>query len=320
MKIFFLGGNTCKYPFWPFQCKKAFESLGHEIKFFNYRYQHLNKNHITNKILHKIMYREIINYHPDLLFVTKGETLLPGFIKKIRDKGIKTANWVIDDPTGKHYLQNKVRNINEYGAFFVFDPAYVKELKKLNPNTHYLPCFADPDNVHKEVISFKERDYRYDVSFVGSHQPEREKFLKKLTDYNLHIWGFRWNKVKDKILRKHIHKEIPRGKDMCKIFNNTKINLNMHAKHSIQGLNLRTFEVPATKSFLITDYYSELDNLFNVGKEAVFYKDISDLKKKIDYYVNHKKEREKIALAGYKRVVKEHSIKKRIEKLLRNLN
>ncbi len=317
MKIFILGGYSCKYPSFSWQCKMAFDSLGHKTKCFNYRYLQLHRTQCSNKILHKTIYKKIIKFGPEILLVTKGESILPNFINKIGNRGIKTANWVLDDPTGKFYPKNKVNNISEYDAFFVFDPAYVVELRKQNPNTHYLPCAADPDNIHKELIPLKNRKYKYDVSFVGSHEPYRQEFFKKLTKYDLHIWGFRWGNVKDKSLQKHIHKEIPRGKHMCEIFNNSKININIHAKHSIDGLNLRTFEVPATKSFLLTDYYSELSKLFKVGKEAVFYKNIDDLKKKIDYYLKKDKEREKIALAGYNRVIKEHTMKHRIIELLK---
>lgn len=316
MKAAIIGTDNAEYPSFSFQCKKAFEKLGFETNYFSYRYLKLHKTKFTNSILNKIIMKKVIDYNPDILFVNKGETILPSVIKKISNSGIKTINWIIDEPFGRFYKNNKINNIDEYDYFFVFDPYYLDDLKKINPYSYYLPCAADPENVHVEIMPFDKRNYISEVSFIGSHEKKRENLLKNLTNYNLNIWGYRWKNIKNNELIKHTKKNIPKGKEMCRLFNLSKINLNIHALHSITGVNLRTFEIPATKSFMLCDYFSEVPKLFRITKEIVCYNDLNDLKQKINYYLDNEEERNNIALAGYKRVLKEHTVLHRIKEII----
>ena len=104
---------------------------------------------------------------------------------------------------------------------------------------------------------------------------------------------------------------------MCRELNLSKINLNIHAHHSFEGVNLRTFEIPATNSFMLCDYFKEIPNLFKLGKEIVCYHDVEGLKELIDYYLDedNKEERDKITKRGQERVLKEHTIKQRMERI-----
>ena len=316
MRTAIIGTDNSEYPSFSFQCRKAFEKLGFETKYFNYRYLKLHKTKFTNSILNKSIIKKVLDYNPDILFVNKGETILPNVIKKISSSGIKTLNWIIDEPFGKFYKNNKINNIDEYDYFFVFDPYYLDDLKKINQNSYYLPCAADPENVHIEVMPFDKRNYISEVSFIGSHEKKRENLLRNLTNYNLNVWGYRWKYIQDKKLINNVRNNIPKGKEMCKLFNLSKVNLNIHALHSINGVNLRTFEILATKSFMLCDYFSEIPKLFRMNKEIVCYNNLNDLKHKIDYYLANEKERNKISLAGYKRVLKEHTVLHRIKTII----
>lgn len=315
MKVLIFGINDGNFPSFSYQCKEAFRELGHEVRVISFRNFKLHKTKFTNYFLNKWLFYVAENYNPDLLLVNKGVNILPKIIEKLSNGGIKTVNWTLDDPFGKINKENKIQNIQEYDFFFVFDPYYLKELKEINSNSYYLPCAADPKNVHKEIIPLEKRNYQYGVSFIGSHEPHREKLLKQLSNYNLRISGYRWKKIKSS-LRKRVDKKIYLGYEMCKQMNLSKINLNIHALHSFEGVNLRTFEVPATKSFILCDYFKEIPNLFRIGKEIVCYHNVKELKELIDYYKDNEEERNKIIKKGYERVLKEHTIKHRMEKII----
>ncbi|MEM2956641.1 MAG: glycosyltransferase [Candidatus Pacearchaeota archaeon] len=317
MRVLIFGAEEGKFPSFSYQCKKAFEELGHEVKVLSYRKFKFHKIKFTNFLLNKYLLHFAENYNPDLLFVNKGANILPGIIEKLSKRGIKTANWTLDDPFGNFNKENRINNIQEYDYFFVFDPYYLPELRDINPNSYYLPCCASK-HVHTEIIPLNEREYKYDVSFIGSHEKKREKLFSELIDYNLRISGYRWEKIKSK-LKEKIDKKIYIGYEMCKELNLSKINLNVHSAHSYRGANLRTFEIPATNSFMLSDYIEEIKNLFRIGKEVICYHNVSELKELIDYYLNkeNEEERNKITKAGHERVLKEHTMKHRIERIVR---
>jgi spore maturation protein CgeB len=318
MRILLLGVDDGKFPGFSYQCMEAIRKLGHEGKYLSFRKYKFHKNSLTNRILNKWLYSSAARYNPDLLLVNKGTNILPGYIEKLSKKGIKTANWTLDEPFGAVNSFNRIGNIAEYDYFFVFDPYYVPKLKEINPNSYYLPCAADPEDTNKEVIPVSDRTYPYDVAFVGSHDKKREDLLKDYAAYNIKVAGFRWGGITGELKGK-VDPQIYAGPGMCRIFNQSKVNINIHAPHSIEGVNIRTFEIPACNSFQLCDYYSEIPKLFEMGKEIVCYRDKKELKELVDYYIDdtNKEERKRIGAAGCVRVKKEHTVRHRIEEIVR---
>jgi spore maturation protein CgeB len=76
------------------------------------------------------------------------------------------------------------------------------------------------------------------------------------------------------------------------------------------------FDIAATGGFQLVDRRSLLEELFEEGKELVVYDDIEDLRNKIEYYRQHPGEREEIASAGHRRVMRDHTYARRMEQLL----
>jgi spore maturation protein CgeB len=58
-----------------------------------------------------------------------------------------------------------------------------------------------------------------------------------------------------------------------------------------------------------------LEQFFEIGKEMVVYQDVDDLADKIRYYLRHETEREAIAEAGYRRVLRDHSYAQRFREI-----
>ena len=198
MKIFLASGGYLSIDI---QCKKALEDMGHEVIIYNYRPNKISKIplNIVRKHYGRALLKSVFEYKPDFFFMIKGETIPKGIVKQFSSRGIVTANWTLDEPLGELYSFNKIHNIEEYDYFFVFDPSYIEKLKKINPNSFYLPCSADPINMHVEAIPMAKRDYPYNVSFVGSYQPEREVMVEKISEFGPHIFGFNWKNENNKI-------------------------------------------------------------------------------------------------------------------------
>jgi spore maturation protein CgeB len=73
-------------------------------------------------------------------------------------------------------------------------------------------------------------------------------------------------------------------------------------------------------SFQLADYRKELPNLLKPKREVVLFKSIEEAKELTDYYLDNPDERDKISIAGYKRVIKEHTIGHRIKEILKKIS
>jgi spore maturation protein CgeB len=85
--------------------------------------------------------------------------------------------------------------------------------------------------------------------------------------------------------------------------NSSKIALVFLSKLNNDTYTRRCFEIPATKSFMLSQYSEDLSILFKDGIEAVYFNSYIDLKHKIEYYLFHDNERKKIAEAGYNKLI-----------------
>ena len=76
----------------------------------------------------------------------------------------------------------------------------------------------------------------------------------------------------------------------------------------------------ASKTLLFIPESEFYDGLFKDGVNCcIFKKDLSDFKEKLEYYLSHSDEREKVCENAYQDVMKSHTYEKRIEKIINKL-
>jgi spore maturation protein CgeB len=83
---------------------------------------------------------------------------------------------------------------------------------------------------------------------------------------------------------------------------------------SIKG---RDFEATMCGTFYLCESNPELCEWFESDKEIVFWEDIPDLIKKVEFYLNNNETRELITKACYTRSHNEHTCMKRMEQLFK---
>lgn len=148
---------------------------------------------------------------------------------------------------------------------------------------------------------------KYDVSFVGRPNASRVSLVKLLLEngININVWGDGWENYLE--IRKAYRGHLP-AVELVKVTNQSKINLGFtqggYGKLQIKG---RVLEIAACKSFCLLEYFSAYNKYFKEGKELVMFKNNKDLLNKIRYYLKHEKEREKIAEAAHKRMIKQYN-------------
>jgi len=118
----------------------------------------------------------------------------------------------------------------------------------------------------------------------------------------------------------HMFREFPNFYYGQKLFNDaalkyaeSKIVFNISMK---DDLNMRCFEVMGSKSFLLTDHQSHIEDLFIPGKHLETYRSLDEAVDKARWYLKNDEARERIAKSGYEEVMKNHTIDKRLEVML----
>jgi len=135
--------------------------------------------------------------------------------------------------------------------------------------------------------------YKYDYSFIGNPRNERKRYVDAL---NIPLIQNAY------------------GKEHSEVVSQTKINLNF----TEGGTSDRTYKVLASKGFLLTEPWENMEADFKIGEDLDIFRSIEELRQKIDYYLKNENRRLKIAEHGYQTVQKFDRInwaKKIIEKL-----
>ena len=102
------------------------------------------------------------------------------------------------------------------------------------------------------------------------------------------------------------------GLEMFQGLYDSKISFNNHIDISRNSAsNMRMFEATGVGTCLLTDRKDNLHELFEPEKEVVTYKSVEECIEKVQWLLNHPKEREAIAKAGQARTLKDHTFDQR---------
>lgn len=106
--------------------------------------------------------------------------------------------------------------------------------------------------------------------------------------------------------------------EMPSVFINSKINLHISLRSIHSGIPLRALDILSCGGFLLCDAQDEILENFTDGVDLAIYHNPEECMKKIDYYLNHEKERKEIALNGQKKAMKLFNYDKMLSLLFYN--
>ncbi|WP_320175574.1 glycosyltransferase [Maridesulfovibrio sp.] len=319
-------------------CVSALEKMGHlvetfeapdfygaynaidELKVTSDRHQYLRNSYLN--MLSQAVLAKVETFEPDMVLAMAQAPLTHQALKRLRKDNVKTAMWFVEDFRLFTYWQSFAPF---YDVFAVIQKEpFFNELKQIGvENVLYLPLAAHPD-FHKpeKLNSVDARKYGGDVSFMGAGYPNRRMAFRKLIHHGLKIWGSEWDG--DHVLEPYVQLGGRRvSSDECvKIFNGTKINLNLHssinADELVSGgdfINPRTFELAACGAFQLVDKRSLMSEVFDEGELAHF-ESLEDLDHKIGHFLAHPEERESYVEKARARVLKNHTYEVRMQSLI----
>lgn len=205
------------------------------------------------------------------------------------------------------YIQGIVEaQLNVFGYNFIADSLTGEDVAELSKLLKY-ELIADYQRVDREIIADT-----YIGTMVSALDRQRTiQALSRTHKITLYTGSDTSNfkNVENKGLADSITM-------MPKIFHCSKINLNITSKTIQSGVPLRVFDVLGAGGFLITNYQTELFELFEPGVDLVVYEDLKDLEEKVSYYLQHEEERKQIAINGYNRVCNSYTYEIVLEEIL----
>lgn len=318
-------------------CAAALEQLGHEVKVFtadsfaagmklsaDFRGAEQRKNFLSGMEAYLAQSVELMasDFEPDLLLALAQAPLNQHTLARLKQMGIPTAFWFVEDYRVLPYWREVAAG---YSYFFAIQQGdFSAELSSSGARHHsYLPTAASPE-IHAPMIlsAAEQEEFGAPLSFVGAGYYNRQIFFRGLVDYSFKIWGSDWPLALP--LAPFIQQDAARiDTETCvKIFNASPINLNLHSSTHHEGVdpagdfvNPRTFEIACCSAFQLVDRRSLMSGLFAADEMETF-AGMSDLRDKIDHFLDNPEARHTIAGKGRRRVLAEHTYRARMEELL----
>jgi spore maturation protein CgeB len=320
-------------------CASALRNLGHEVEYIDngvFGETFLSIDKITESAPHRDILRmkfgefaseaamaRIVPFRPDIVLVLAQAPFLEPALAVLRERRIATAFWFVEDFRHMEYWRDTA---SKYDYFFAIQEGeFIDRLREAGAkNVAFLPMAASPE-VHRkaELTPDELEEFGGDVSFVGAGYYNRRRLFEGLVDLDFRIWGNEWAScpaLKDFLRRDGARVDT---EDIVKIFNASRININLHSSSYHEGVNPdgdfvnpRTFEIAACGGFQLVDRRKGLSDFFRVGEEVACFDDLADLRAKIARYLADPEERKAVAERGRQRVLRDHTYERRMEEMI----
>jgi spore maturation protein CgeB len=263
----------------------------------------------------------------DLVFLFMlDEEIDIGAIERIGASGVPTLSWFADD----------------HWRFDGFTRRYAPALTwSVTTDHESIPKYAEigVENVvlsqwacNRYAYDRGDGELRHDVTFVGQPHGDRREVVEavRAAGFDVRCWGNGWEAGR----LDH--------DGMVDVFRSSRINLNLSnsfvpkpslrmrlgalargqtidrspRRSQIKG---RTFEVPGSGGFLLTERVPHLEEYFEIGTEIAAYSNTDDLVEQVRHWLSHPDERAAVAEAGYRRVRAEHTYDHRFAEIFRRM-
>jgi spore maturation protein CgeB len=280
----------------------ALRNLGHEVRLV----ETWNRRAYADLVaLNGALLDAVEDFRPDVLFsVQMNYEIWLETLELIRARGdVITLSWATDDSW-------KYREVSRFiaGAYDAMATTYEHVVHRYNADgfDHVFATqwAAISDQLQEPLPA---RSCRYPVSFIGTSHGSRAQRVAALQARGIEVacFGHGW----------------PNGpvtaEDLPRIIRESCISLNFANSQGENQIKARLFEVPGAGGFLLTETARSLEKYYRANQEIAVFGDLDDLVAKINHYLSHPQERDRIAQAGFQRTRHEHTYEHRFIQLLR---
>lgn len=173
---------------------------------------------------------------------------------------------------------------------------------------YYMPQCATDNVLYKEHS--KDDVITWDIFFMGSPgnakiHGDRKAILEGLAvDYKVEL--------KNGTIREQ---RVLYNKKSSYFYSNSKFCLDISAPASGYTSN-RPYEILANKGLLLIKWFPGIEDIFENHKHVIWFKNLAEVKKEIDFYIDKPKERAKIIEAGHQLFLEKHTFDARLHNIL----
>lgn len=291
---------------------------------------------LFNRLNHDLM-KAVARERPDLLFVYRGTHITNSTLRAARRLLSSTliVGYNNDDPFSPHYprwmWRHFISALPEYDLILAYRHRNLDDFRNAGArDVRLLRSWFVPELNHPVALSPEDRaQFECDVVFVGHNEPDgRLELLEEIAQrgFRLRLFGpykgfgkQGWHPFIDKSprLRYLAPVHLVWGEDYNKALCGAKVALCFLSKMNRDSYTRRCFEIPATKTMMLSEYTDDLASLFREGVEADFFRSPDELIAKLRLYINDDTLRQTVAEAGYRRVYADgHDVVSRMRQML----
>ena len=286
--------------------------------------------------LNRDLIKQATHEQPDLLFIYRGTHILPETLRQLR---IAVPNAILigynnDDPFApsqprwlwRHFLAG----IPEYDLVLAYRHHNLADFYRAGARrVELLRSWFIPERNHPIELSAEDEErYGCDVVFVGHYEPDqRVAYLEAVARHGwcLRLFGpgYDWDPVirRSTELAAQIPVQLVWGEDYNRALCGARIALCFLSKLNRDSYTRRCFEIPATRTLMLSEYTEDLASLFCEGEEVEFFRTPEEMATKIERYLADEPRRLAVAEAGFKRVNEDgHDVVSRMQQVLAWVN
>lgn len=325
MKVFFSSAQGARWMS-GWQRAQALRELGHQVVAFPHDpYERLS---VTQKVIKRLrgeafdrgvldsfnqgFLSDILEARPEVAWVEKALMLLPDTLERARQAlpGCVFVCFQDDDPFGLRSWERPIWS-HFIEAIPLYDLHFVKKEVDLVEFREHGAAWVElfpggfyPGIFHPVPVQSVPPKFRHDVSFVGTPLDHRVGVTGDLMDkyrVPVHVYGNSWWKTWLYYRHRRLFHPAAVERDYVNVIAGSRISLGFVSSSNRDEYTMRTFEIPASKGFLLAERTPKHLELFEEGKEAEFFGSAQECAEKIRFYLAHESLRLKITEAGYKR-------------------
>ena len=307
--------------------KRIFHSFWHKLQF------RFSKGPIIWKINKRLIECAYKN-KPNIIWFYNVHLIDPKIIMKLKKLLPKTTfvQYANDNPFSfkaiRGFWRNFIKSIPLFDIHLSYRENDIIQFKKYGAKSvHVLRSYFIPEeDYHVDYKDIPEK-FKCDVVFVGHYENDgRLEMLEAISkaEYKLNLFGPGWNKVIYNLSPKSpLKNKLPISpvidEEYRYAISGAKVALCFLSKLNFDTYTRRNFQIPAMRTAMLSEWSEDLSKLFTETKDCDFFRDKSELIKKLEKLILNHNYRLNVANSGYYKVYQNgHSVDNRM-KLLKKI-